>query len=282
MDLNKLRVPDLLLLLEELGGSAGQVKRKPKIIELIQGIGADNEELQECWEMIVQRKQDEEKAKQERAEREKREYHMTLKKIELERLKLEREGVSRPVSRNGERDQFKIKDLLQPYKIGEGIGLFLVNFERTCEKVGFEHVVARLTKEDAESYDKTKSALLKKFRLSTEAFRQRFRTSEKRAEQSYPEFAYSLKANLVEWLKSAEVHGNHDKVIECIALEQFYRCMPESARFWVQDRLSNMNVQEAAELAEEYATRRKLQDVRVSLPKALLQYLQDTQLSVTL
>ncbi|KAH7947508.1 hypothetical protein HPB52_012524 [Rhipicephalus sanguineus] len=83
-----------------------------------------------------------------------------------------------------------MEDLLQPFKVGEDIALFLVNFERTCEKAGFPleswpqelltllpceaaDVIARLSRKDAVSYDKIKEALLRKCRLSAEAFRQR-------------------------------------------------------------------------------------------------------------
>lgn len=274
MDLNKLRIPDLLLVLEALGGSAGQAKRKPHIIELIREIGADDEELTECWELIQERKRDEEHEKQMLSEKEKREQELDLKELELERLRLEAARAGRSLV-SVEREKFKIKDLVQPYKLGEDIGLFLVNFERTCERVGFDRetwpenlltllpfeaadIIARLSK-DTEDYDKVKSALLKKYRLSIDAFRQRFRNSVKKTDVSFPEFAYTLNTNLIEWLKCAEVYEDHDKVVECIALEQFYKCVPESAMFWIQDRLDVVSVQTAAELAEEYATRRNLQ-----------------------
>ncbi|XP_040079464.1 uncharacterized protein LOC120850862 [Ixodes scapularis] len=169
-----------------------------------------------------------------------------------------------------------MKDLLQPYKLGEDIGLFLVNFERTCEKVQFlretwphklvtllpceaADVIARLTREDADNYDQVKAALLKKYRLSTEAFRQRFRQASRKPSQSWPEFAYNLKADLIEWLKSAGAHGDHDKVVECVATEQFFRKLPDAVMFWVQDRLSEPNLMKAAELAKEHAMRRGLQ-----------------------
>ncbi|XP_064480470.1 calponin homology domain-containing protein DDB_G0272472-like [Ornithodoros turicata] len=288
MDLSKLRVPDLLLLVEELGGSAGQAKRKPQIIELIRGIGADDEELTDCWQLILERKEKDEAAKQERVEKEKRDHELTVKRLELEKLRLEAESSGRVVGRSGNSEQIKIKDLLQPFKVGEDIGLYLVNFDRTCEKVGFERdvwpqklltllpceaadVIARLSKEGAAVYAKAKDALLKKYRLSTEAFRQRFRTSNKKPDESFPEHAYRLKANLLEWLKSAEVHGGHDKVIECIALEQFYRCLPEATMFWVQDRMKEVDVQKAAELAEEFAARRKAQTVSTLSSKGSLE-----------
>ncbi|KAG0426697.1 hypothetical protein HPB47_026203 [Ixodes persulcatus] len=154
-----------------------------------------------------------------------------------------------------------MKKLLQPFKVGEDVGLFLVNFERTCEKLSFApetwpqrlltllpceaaEVVARLSAGDADDYDKVKSSLLKRYRLSAEAFRQRFRNASKKSSEGYSEFAYGLKTNLIEWLKSEEVYESRDKVVEF--------------KLWVQDRVGVDSVERAAELAEEYATRRKL------------------------
>lgn len=67
---------------------------------------------------------------------------------------------------------------------------------------------------------------MRKYCLSTEAFRQRFHNATKSVNELYLEFAYNLRANLVEWLKSTEAFGDHKKVIECIALEQFFQCLP--------------------------------------------------------
>ncbi|KAG0412858.1 hypothetical protein HPB47_010005 [Ixodes persulcatus] len=50
-------------------------------------------------------------------------------------------------------------------------------------------VVARLSAGDADDYDKVKSSLLKRYRLSAEAFRQRFRNASKKSSEGYSEFA---------------------------------------------------------------------------------------------
>ncbi|XP_040062649.2 uncharacterized protein LOC120837396, partial [Ixodes scapularis] len=201
-----------------------------------------------------------------------------LKRLELEieqqRLNSQNSRVGAPV-RASEAESYQMKKLLQPFKVGEDVGLFLVNFERTCEKLSFApetwpqrlltllpceaaEVVARLNTRDADDYDKVKSSLLKRYRLSAEAFRQRFRNASKKSSEGYSEFAYALKTNLIEWLKSEEVYESRDKVVECVCLEQFFRSIPQSVKLWVQDRVGVDSVERAAELAEEYATRRKL------------------------
>lgn len=286
MDLNSLRKPELIRICEELGVDLGRVKRKPLIVKAILDTGVDQAELSECWNEI-QKADEESREERERSERlQSLEREAELKRHELEleskRLDLElrkensiREGS--PVSSVGEGKSFKMKNLMQPFKIGEDVGLFLVNFERTCEKMSFTkttwpqrlltllpcpaaEVVARLTKDEAEDYDRVKSSLLRKYRLSSEAFRQRFRSAEKKPSESFTEFAYNLKANLVEWLKGVDAHGSHDKVVECVCLEQFLRRLPEETRFWVQDQPDAKTVSRAAELAEEFTTRRALEE----------------------
>ncbi|KAH7977950.1 hypothetical protein HPB49_004033 [Dermacentor silvarum] len=113
-----------------------------------------------------------------------------------------------------------MKDLMQSYQVGQDLGLFLVNFERTCEKAGFlkdswpqrlltlrpcevADVIARMEKEESEDYDKLKSSLLKKYRLSAEAFRRKCMEAEKARNESFVDFAYSLMANMKEWLKGS-------------------------------------------------------------------------------
>ncbi|KAK8771457.1 hypothetical protein V5799_025302 [Amblyomma americanum] len=76
--------------------------------------------------------------------------------------------------------------------------------------------------------------------------------------EGYPDFAYGLKTNLLEWLKGAEVYESRDKIIECFWLEQFYRSIPQVVKLWVQDREKVDTVERAAELAEEYVSRRRL------------------------
>ncbi|XP_064469992.1 uncharacterized protein LOC135384733 [Ornithodoros turicata] len=283
MDLKKLVKADLLLLCEELGVDTDGAQRKPCIIAPIKESGADDDEIAECWELVKEQKSEKSRKIEAEAQERQRERELECRRLELEKeielkkLELEMKRLEgRPASETGcyDRDRIKMSKLLQPYKMGEDIGLFLVNFERTCEKVRIAKdlwpsrlltvlpceaadVIARLSAEDADDYDKVKDSLLRKYRLSIEAFRQRFRASVLEKGQSYSEFAYGLKANMSEWLKRAKAFGNHDKVVECFYLEQFYQGIPEDVRYWVQDREESKTLEKAAELAQEYAMRRE-------------------------
>ncbi|KAH9376323.1 hypothetical protein HPB48_018774 [Haemaphysalis longicornis] len=121
-------------------------------------------------------------------------------------------------------------------------------------------VIARLPVEDADNYDKVKDSLLKRFRLSSDAFRQRFRNLTKKQGSTYSEFAYELKVNLVEWMKGASAFENFEKALEVVALEQFFSKLSEPMKLWIQDRAGVVTVQAAADLADEYASRRGERD----------------------
>ncbi|XP_077508660.1 uncharacterized protein LOC144120065 [Amblyomma americanum] len=180
-----------------------------------------------------------------------------------------------PVGSVEEQGRQRLQDLVSPYRVGGDTALFLVNFERACGEVHIDksawseklllllpceaaEVVARLTRGESDDYEKVKSALLKKYRLSAEAFWQRFRQAKKGGE-SQTDFAYRLKVHVDEWLKTPEVHGSHDNVLGCITLEQYYSAIPEDLRIWLQDRLKDIDLDKAAQLADEYYVRENLQ-----------------------
>ncbi|CAN7941106.1 unnamed protein product [Ixodes hexagonus] len=234
MDLMRLLKTELLCLCEELGVEVEEKTKKSEIIKAISESAEENE-------------------------------------IGLD-LQNRRDGAP---ERASETESYQMKKLMQPFKVGEDMGLFIVNFERTCEKLSFApdtwpqrlltllpceaaEVDARLSARDADDYYKVKSTLLKRYRLSAEAFRQRFRNASKKSSEGYSEFAYGLKTNLVEWLKSEEVYESRDKIVERVCLEQFFRSIPPPVKLWVQDRVGVDTVERAAELADEYATRRRL------------------------
>lgn len=175
MDLNGLSKTYLVLLRQELGGETRRARRKPHIIDAILAIGADDSELTECWELVKEwenRKEEEKKQELElkscerelelkrqeldikdrepELETKRREQELELKRrdqeLELKRLEVElkKAKANKANSANqqplggGNSGNTKMKDLMPPFTLGEDIGLFLVNYERTCEKKGFE------------------------------------------------------------------------------------------------------------------------------------------------
>lgn len=294
MDWKRLLKNQLLILGEELGAEVDAGMKKDAIVSAIEGLNLSSDDIKETWNEIQKQqeqereKQREEQERQERREqqerqekREQQECQLKQKELEVEQLQLEVEmrkmaGVQGVVVA-GRQNLCDLSKLMQPFKVRQDVGLFLVNFERTCEKAKLDRstwarnllsllpceaadVIARLPVEDADNYDKVKDSLLKRFRLSSDAFRQRFRNLTKKQGSTYSEFAYELKVNLVEWMKGANAFGNFEKALEVVALEQFFSKLSEPMKLWIQDRAGVETVQAAADLADEYASRRGERD----------------------
>ncbi|CAN7939601.1 unnamed protein product [Ixodes hexagonus] len=258
MNLDSLLKVELLAVAEELGLELSKAMRKPDIVKKILSCGAERDEIAEAVD----------EAKKRRLEKERDEE---LKQLQLEQLKLTLEitadGAAKAVN-------YDMRSFLQPFSVGSELGFFLTNFERTCARMGFEEsswpqrllsvlpaeaadVLARLAPEEAERYTEVKGALLRKYRLSPEAFRLRFREATKSPEESYSEFAYKPASFLDDWLKGAQAYEDKAKIFEQFCLEQFYRTLPEKLREWVQDRPDVETVRNAAEYADEYCARRE-------------------------
>ncbi|XP_075724330.1 uncharacterized protein LOC142766981 [Rhipicephalus microplus] len=223
----------------------------------------------------------EEAERRERREEAERQERLEMKRLELAILQCSQApSVASPtIQVSG----FRIRDQLPPFVVGEDMAKYLVKFEHVCERNALERslwaqnllallpgevsdALTCLSREAFESYDEVKEVLLRRYKLSPEAFRQRFRYAEK-GNESHVDFAFRLKADLIEWLKGEGVYDDRDRVVECVALEQFYRCIEDNVRLWLQDRLSEVQLNKAAELAEEYYTRRKLHSRAVRVEK---------------
>ncbi|XP_075744238.1 uncharacterized protein LOC142803020 [Rhipicephalus microplus] len=299
--MENLKVKELIEICEELGITLGRAKRKQAILEIMKDEGVSAEEVDEAWVDIKARREEAERREVEAREqaerrearereeaerRERREEAERQERLELKRLELailqcsQAPSVASPtVQVSG----FRIRDQLPPFVVGEDMAKYLVKFEHVCERNALERslwaqnllallpgevsdALACLSREAFESYDEVKEVLLRRYKLSPEAFRQRFRYAEK-GNESHVDFAFRLKADLIEWLKGEGVYDDRDKVVECVALEQFYRCIEDNVRLWLQDRLGEVQLNKAAELTEEYYTRRKLHSRAVRVEK---------------
>ncbi|XP_075735176.1 uncharacterized protein LOC142776102 [Rhipicephalus microplus] len=283
--MENLKVKELIEICEELGITLGRAKRKQAILEIMKDEGVSAEEVDEAWVDIKARREEAERREVEAREREEaerreareREEAERQERLELKRLELAILQCSQAPSVASPTIQvsgFRIRDQLPPFVVGEDMAKYLVKFEHVCERNALEQslwarnllallpgevsdAITCLSREAFESYDEVKEVLLRRYKLSPEAFRQRFRYA-KKGNESHVDFAFRLKADLIEWLKGEGVYDDRDKVVECVALEQFYRCIEEDVKLWLQDRLGDVQLNKAAELAEEYYTRRKL------------------------
>lgn len=98
-------------------------------------------------------------------------------------------------------------------------------------------------------YETVKFNVLNAYELVPEAYRQRFRTWEKQADQSHMEFAREQNSNFNHWCVASD--GVFDLLCNLVVLEQFKNSLPKCiATYLAECRVKT--VAEAAEVADKF------------------------------
>ncbi|RXN23940.1 zinc finger and SCAN domain-containing 9 [Labeo rohita] len=130
------------------------------------------------------------------------------------------------------------------FQQGEDIENYLRRFERQA----LEAYLA-MDEERAEVYTDLKEALLEKFNISPETYRQRFRSTTVPAGESPTETYNRLKNLYKRWVRPEE--HSKEEIGEAIILEQLLRVLPYDARTWVREHEPRSGLA-AAKLAQQY------------------------------
>ncbi|XP_075728818.1 uncharacterized protein LOC142770962 [Rhipicephalus microplus] len=191
-------------------------------------------ERREACEEAERREAREEAERRERREEAERQERLEMKRIELAILQCSQapSAASPTIQVSG----IRIRDQLPPFVVGEDMAKYLVKFEHVCERNALERslwaqnllallpgevsdAITCLSREAFESYDEVKEVLLRRYKLSPEAFRQSFRYAEK-GNESHVDFAFRPKADLIEWLKG---EAQQKKLTEAFMEDEGYR-----------------------------------------------------------
>lgn len=222
------------------------------------------DEIQEACEKI--RRFESERITALEREQKQRNIEMEILAAERPRLQAFSRGSGSSMERKSDINMTK---QLQPFWVGDVIGHYFVNFDTICQKEGFRKytsalrllsllpeeataVVAPLSSKAADDYALLKSSLLKKYKLSTEQIRRRFCKPKENFNESFVEFIYGLKADLVEWLRGAKAHGNAGRLVDLICLDKSLETLLNRVRTWIQDHSRVKCIRRVAELADEY------------------------------
>jgi predicted aspartyl protease len=103
-------------------------------------------------------------------------------------------------------------------------------------------------------YTALKTAILKRYDINEESYRQRFRDAARKGSETYRELAVRVKDLLSKWLK--EHTSSVEAVLEQVALEQFASKLPQDANFYMKEKKPR-TVLEAGQLVDEYFLWRK-------------------------
>ena len=116
-----------------------------------------------------------------------------------------------------------------------------------------QQAYAALSSKDSKNFTKVKEAILKRYDINEETYRQTFWSAKAKEGESPTEMATCLTDMAIKWLKE---HDTRERVIDIIVMEQFITMLPEGIRVWVKEHKSERSMI-AGKLAEDYQQARK-------------------------
>ncbi len=157
---------------------------------------------------------------------------------------------------------------LTPFDERDDMGSYLHRFERVAElhrwrkadwavylasllKGKALDVYARLPNDQARDYDKLKEALLKRYALTEEGYKQKFYESKPEKGESPPQFITRLDSYFVRWIELAGVEQTYEDVKDLLVRERYLSTCLKPMELFLRERALT-DITELAKLAEQY------------------------------
>ena len=116
-----------------------------------------------------------------------------------------------------------------------------------------QQAYAAMRETDSADYTKVKEAILRRYNISQETYRQRFRSVRRKEGESYGEVVVRLEDLLHKWMKGC---GCVEDVLERVLVEQLLSTMPGDLRVWVSERKPTTG-SDVGKLADDYLQARQ-------------------------
>ena len=182
--------------------------------------------------------------------------------FELERLRLQQ--ANREISSVSGSTAPK----MPKYVEGEDIEVFIATFEKLATANGWDKTIwaprfgavltgkaqeaySRLSLEDSKDYEKIKSAILRKYELSAEAYRRKFRFCKRKSDETFREWSNRLTLLYDRWMEG-EKAKTVDDVRKVLIVEQLLEMTTKELQVWLRERTYD-SVSEMADDADMYA-----------------------------
>jgi hypothetical protein len=177
-----------------------------------------------------------------------------------------------------ESEERRLKDMIRfreapiaKFNEGEDIENYLTTFERVAQTYEWpvdtwvikliphltgkaQAAYAAMDITESKNYGRVKEAILKRFDITDETYRQRFRAIKKMPNESYGEVYVRLKDMFNKWAKPGS--KNVDQLAEILVMEQLVGIMPTGVQIWVKEHRPDTGTK-AASLADDYFDARK-------------------------
>ena len=112
-------------------------------------------------------------------------------------------------------------------------------------------VYSRLPLQDASSYEVLKQALLKRFRMTEEGFRTKFRTAKPEFGETPPQFSVRLENYFSRWIELAKTPKTFEGVMDLLLREQFINSCSKELALFLKERQPK-SIVTMTKLAEQY------------------------------
>ena len=112
-------------------------------------------------------------------------------------------------------------------------------------------VYSRLSEEAARDYDKVKIALMKRYDLTEDGYRRKFRASKPELDESPDQFIVRLDRYLLRWLELSDTERTFDGLKDLIVKEQFIDSCPKDLAIHLRERAPETLAQ-IAKIADQY------------------------------
>ena len=249
------------------------------------------EEKEERRRMLQEDKRKEEEEKEERRkredeERETRRQERELRKLEMEAELLKQKEAIEAAKREQEleiarlavasadgrpevrEDRAKAPKLPSFVDGKDDLDAYLQRFERFAatakwEKKGWAsklsallsrhalEVYSRLSEEAAQDYDRVKLALMKRYDLTEDGYRRKFRASKPEVDESADQFIVRLERYLLRWLELSHTERSFEGLKDLIVEEQFIDSCPKELAIHLRERAPE-TLDQIAKIADQY------------------------------
>ncbi|RUS69939.1 hypothetical protein EGW08_022295 [Elysia chlorotica] len=184
-------------------------------------------------------------------------------------------GSTRSVHDEGEHSKFKMPKLPAFVDRKDDLDSWLLRFERFATTSGWPkeswctplsalltgralEAFCRLSETEATDYDRVKEVLQKRYNLTEDGYRQRFRTGSPEEGENPSMFIVRLKTYLERWMKLAEAPQTYEALRDLFVKEQFLDSSPADLSTYLRERRL-ADLEEVARSAELFLTARKRQ-----------------------
>ena len=112
-------------------------------------------------------------------------------------------------------------------------------------------VYSRLSEEAAKDYDKVKIALMKRYDLTEDGYRRKFRASKPEVDESPEQFIVRLERYLLRWLKLSDSEQTFAGLKDLIVKEQFIDSCPKDLAIHLRERAPE-TLAKISKIADQY------------------------------